>query len=138
MVKYLYLIISQFFKPLYTSCPENREISVGELVDCNWYGGNSGTDLECPDNQPAFGRCSTNQNRGDDGECNKLSQQVQCCGSDATVEMAKCGWIYDTFGSHLTCPGGLLATGFCGVNNKSDCNDGQNYIGIRCCPVAPA
>ena len=38
------------------SCLENREIPVGELAECSWYGGNSGQDVTCPDNTSAFGQ----------------------------------------------------------------------------------
>ena len=123
-------------KKFHFSCPETRDIPVGELVGCQWYGADSGQNINCPENMSVFGQCSTNKNIGNGGDCNKLSHQAECCGSDITLDMAMCGWIYGTYGEKITCPSGLTGAGFCSVNNKSDCKDGKHFAGIKCCPPA--
>ena len=52
------------------------------------------------------------------------------------MNVDQCGWLYDTYGAKLICPAGLYGAGFCGVNNKDDCNEGRNFIGLMCCPPA--
>ena len=63
-----------------------------------------------------------------------MSPQAECCISELIPEKTKCGWIYDTYGKKVMCPSGLAIGGFCGSNNHGDCDDGMNFIGIKCCP----
>merc|ERR1711962_1918944 len=116
-------------------CPATKQLPVGAPDDCQWYGANTGENAECPGVNAAFGRCSTNKSVGGGGDCNKLGHQVQCCTSAIHTKPELCGWLYDTYGTKLSCPNGQVAAGFCGTNNKADCNDGHNFVGIRCCPT---
>ena len=59
-----------------------------------------------------------------------------CCESSGKIKEEQCGWIYDHYGSKLTCPNGMVGTGFCGTNNKVQCNNGSMFTGIRCCPAS--
>ena len=61
--------------------------------------------------------------------------KVKCCDSDAKVNHDYCGWIYDKQGHRIHCPTHHLVAGFCGVNREQDCHNGENYVGIQCCPL---
>merc|ERR1711973_13777 len=115
-------------------CPEDRSIKVGDKSDCAWIGAENGKNVICPEGKAAFGRCETSQRNDGGGSCNNLSHQAECCTSDLSVAEEKCGWIFDNYGTKVNCPSGLVATGFCGVNNHQDCDSGNAFVGIRCCP----
>jgi hypothetical protein len=115
-------------------CRANLEIRVGPKNNCHWYGGASGDDVECPPDLTPFGRCSTSQFDYYGGQCHGIiSHEVECCESEIKIKEESCGWIYDTYGKNIFCPSGMIGAGFCGTNNKGDCNNGNNFIGIQCC-----
>ncbi|CAG5112318.1 Oidioi.mRNA.OKI2018_I69.chr2.g6545.t1.cds [Oikopleura dioica] len=121
-------------------CPASRNIPIGILSDCGWVSGGTGEDIECPKSeagvtQLAFGRCSTSARSDSRGACQDEDvHSVYCCSSESTVDEQYCGWLYETYGKNLLCPTNLVAAGFCGVNNTSDCKQGTRYSGIKCCP----
>ena len=101
-------------------CPVERGLNFGDRdpESCNWYGGSSGDSISCPDQQAAFGRCSTSAREDAGGDCGNVSHQTQCCSSNASVKESSCGYIYGSYGTKTNCPNGLVVAGFCGVNNK--------------------
>ena len=103
-----------------------------EQRDCEWLGGDSGVNVPCKQNRAAFGRCSTSQRSNGGGDCNNMSHQVKCCTAKSEINEETCGWIYGRYGTKQNCPDPKVVTGFCGVNNKSDCANNK-YMGIRCC-----
>ena len=122
-------------------CPSSRSIPIGEFQNCEWQGGGTGVNVECPVNgagrmQLAVGRCSTSARNDNNGACQQDEvHSAFCCDTQSKVDDVYCGWLYETYGKNLICPTGLVATGFCGVNNKADCNQGKKFAGIKCCPV---
>ena len=123
-------------------CPEIF-FPINERTNCEWHRAMSGVAIECPINeagrmQMAVGRCSTSARNDDNGACvNDTVHTAFCCDTSTVVDHKYCGWLYETYGKNLVCPVGLLATGFCGVNNKADCNQGTKFAGIKCCPAEP-
>ena len=94
----------------------------------------SGETVECPNEQFAFGRCSTSHRDDEVGDCDGNSHASLCCDSNSKTKTPTCGWIYASYGTKTECPNGLAVAGFCGVNNKGDCPN-NNFLGIRCCQV---
>ena len=115
-------------------CPVERGLNFGDRdpESCNWYGGGSGDSISCPDQQAAFGRCSTSAREDAGGDCGNVSHQTQCCSSNASVKESSCGYIYGSYGTKTNCPNGLVVAGFCGVNNKGSFSKVlcQNVSGI--------
>lgn len=122
-------------------CPASRAIPIGQVSNCGWVSGATGEDISCPQNeegqtQVALGRCSTSARNDGKGVCQDGDvHSVYCCDAELNVDDVYCGWLYETYGKNLLCPTNLVATGFCGVNNTGDCQQGTKYAGIKCCPV---
>jgi len=111
------------------------------VANCGWQSGATGVDVSCPANeegktQLAIGRCSTSARNDSKGACQDGDvHSAYCCDTESEVDDVFCGWLYETYGKNLLCPTNLVATGFCGVNNTGDCQQGTKFAGIKCCPV---
>merc|ERR1712025_387879 len=118
-------------------CPEDeKDMIIGDRENCNWIGNSGGNNTNCADKGKAvFGACQTSKTGGG-GHCNKTSHQVECCESNYVPDIDLCGWIYDTYGAKITCPKGMGVAAMCGVNNKGNCDNGNAFAGVRCCPPA--
>ncbi len=116
-----------------TNAPERH----GKLTASRW-----GERLVCPDGQAIVSICGS----GSNPNCNGRPSHIDCASLttageiDPNVEVsfaihaAESQWIPQTnWGTGISCPLGMVATGFCGSGGNPDCNG--NVIELRCSAV---